>query len=297
VALLNKWTGIDGQDKNTTTSQIRQALVDLQEISNSTWDGGKIKALADGLKTTLESMTKAAAKDNPDKVKEALRATEVLKITYASAEAQGVDSAAAEAKSPSVKKMLPASTTDTIADQITAAAKSYAYNIQVYKSEYLNKISKGKSPLLELFSWWNTSSYKKGSYPENYAYAFLSTGKPLPPGQEVWATVVSFNKKMKVGGLVESVIAKVDANREDIRVATFTSLGKTALIAAKHSKEFARGIIWTTDEPSAEAASDYFMQFIFDDEDQHIYSPTSGYWIVYELSNFLKSSLETFSKA
>jgi tellurite resistance protein len=290
VALVNKWSGVDGQDKMTASSQVRQAIVDLTAVSASSWDGGRIKELAESLKTTLSSMTKAAEKDNPDMVKEALRATEVVKVAYASAEAQGITSAVEEAKSPSVKKILPPNPKATVAEQITALAAKYTYNIGVYKFKYLNREWRETPAFVALQTWWASSAYKKASY----QVAFLYTQKPLTT--EVWATIVSYNKNLKVGGLVESVLAQKDATRKEICVATFSQLGKKALVAAGKSKEFARAVIWTVDEMSPEAASDFFVKFILDYEREHIYSPSTGSFIAYGLDDYV-SPVEPFSKA
>jgi hypothetical protein len=292
VALVNKWSGVDGQDKMTASSQVRQAIVDLTAVSASSWEGGRIKELAESLKTTLSSMTKAAEKDNPDTVTEALRATEVVKVACASAEAQGITSAAEEAKSPSIKKILPDSKA-TVAEQITALAAKYTYNIGVYKFKYLNREWRETPAFVDLQAWWASSAYKKSNN-ANYQFAFLYTKTPLDT--EVFATIVSYNKNLRVGGHVESVLAKKDATRNEICVATFSDLGKNALIAAGKSREFARAVIWTVDEMSPEAASDFFVKFILDYEREHIYAPTTGSFIAYGLDDYV-SPVEPFSKA
>ena len=294
VALVNKWSGVDGQDKMAASSQVRQAIVDLTAVSASSWDGGRIKELAESLKTTLSSMTKAAEKDNPDTVTEALRATEVVKVAYASAEAQGITSAVEEAKSPSVKKILPPDPKATVAEQITALAAKYTYNIGVYKFKYLNREWKETQAFKELQTWWASSAYKKTNNNANYEFAFLYT--KTPQTTDVFATIVSYNKNLKVGGLVESVLARKDATRNEICVATFSDVGKRALIAAGKSKEFARAVIWTVDEMSPEAASDYFVKFILDYEREHIYAPSSGSFIAYGLDDYV-SPVGAFSKA
>jgi tellurite resistance protein len=293
VALVNKWSGVDGQEKMTTSSQVRQAIVDLTAVSASSWDGGRIKELAESLKTTLSSMTKAAEKDNPDTVKEALRATEVVKVACASAEAQGITSAVEEAKSPSIKKILPPDPKATVAEQITALAAQYTYNIGVYKFKYLNRDWRETPAFVDLQTWWASSAYKKTNN-SNYQFAFLYTKSPLTT--EVWATIVSYNKNLRVGGLVESVLAKKDATRNEICVATFSNVGTKALIAAGKSREFARAVIWTVDEMSPEAASDYFVKFILDYEREHIYSPSTGSFIAYGLDDYV-TPVEAFSKA
>jgi len=271
VALVNKWSGVDGQDKMAASSQIKQAIIDLQEIQNATIDGTTLKMLATGLKETAENFTKEAAKANPAAVEEVLRATRVAKVTFATSEAQGIKTVADEQQSPQITKTLPKTPATTVQMLITEAAAATKYDVIVYAARYQNRDPNWKGgSFQDMKKWWLTSTYAKGGY----AYAFLNMHTKSTA--DVWATAVSYNVKMGTAGTLESVTASPVANKEEYRVATFRNDTKKRLEAAKESREHIRVIIWSATELSQTAASDYFTQYLLENGYEHIYSPSSG---------------------
>jgi hypothetical protein len=253
------------------SSQIKQAIIDLQEIQNATIDGTTLKMLATGLKETAENFTKEAAKANPAAVEEVLRATRVAKVTFATSEAQGIKTVADEQQSPQITKTLPKTPGTTVQMLITEAAAATKYDVIVYAARYQNRDPNWKGgSFQDMKKWWLTSTYAKGGY----AYAFLNMHTKSTA--DVWATAVSYNVKMGTAGTLESVTASPVANKEEYRVATFRNDTKKRLEAAKESREHIRVIIWSATELSQTAASDYFTQYLLENGYEHIYSPSSG---------------------
>ena len=273
VALLNKWTGIDGQDKNTTTSVIKQAIIDMQTIQNATIDGTAIKTLATGLKETLENITKDAAKANQAAVEEALNASKVARVTYATEVAQEIKTKDEEDKSPLIKKTLPRTPTTTVQELITTAAAQSKYSVKVYETFYQNKAaSKDKTfgSFTEMKKWWDKSVYVT----KGYQCAFLDTTHDLT--DDVYATAVSYNVEMRAAGTLETTKAHKDAKMPQYRVAMFSLDTKRRLESVGSSLKNNRAIIWTLNgEPTPEAASDYFVEYLRDNQNEHLYASGS----------------------
>jgi hypothetical protein len=294
VALVNKWSGVDGQDKMAASSQIKQAIIDLQEIQNATIDGTTLKMLATGLKETAENFTKDTAKANPAAVEEVLRATRVAKVSFATEVAQEIKTVADEQKSPQITKTLPKTPATTVQMLITEAAAATKYDVILYSARYQNRDPKWKGgSFQDMKKWWLASTYAKGGY----AYAFLNLH--FKSTDDVWATAVSYNVKMGTAGTLEMVRAGPVATKEEYRVATFRNDTKQRLEAAGQSKDHIRVIIWSATEMTQTAASDYFTQYLLENVYEHIYSPSSGPqkgFLSYEVDKE-RPPLFTFAKA
>jgi hypothetical protein len=229
--------------------------------------------LATGLKDTLDNITKDAAKANPAVVEEALRATEVAKVTFATEVAQEIKTKDDEDKSPLITKTLPRTTTTTVQELITTAAAQSKYSVKVYQTYYQNKAaSKDKNfgSFTAMKKWWEKSSFAK----DGYSRAFLDTFNELT--DDVYATAVSYNVAMGVAGTLETSKAHKEANIPRYRVAQFSRDTKRRLESAGDSKGNHRAIIWTLNgEPTPEAASDYFVEYLLKNPDEHLYASGS----------------------